>query len=113
MSCQGDCLTIPPDLKREGCCADVRKPCTFHEGYSDGWDAHARSLGVDGLPVRQVSPWGTLEHGVAGATYAADDDPRYPIGVVPRDDGSSEPEGFIDLETGAFLDGAMGRGILA
>jgi hypothetical protein len=24
---------------REGCCADWPKPCSYHEGYADGWEA--------------------------------------------------------------------------
>ena len=37
-------MTVEPTLRREGCCADVRKPCTYHEGYLDGWDAAFAAL---------------------------------------------------------------------
>lgn len=37
-------MTIHPELKREGCCADTRKPCSYHEGYADGWDANERRI---------------------------------------------------------------------
>lgn len=27
-------------MRREDCwCADKRKPCSYHEGYDDGWEA--------------------------------------------------------------------------
>lgn len=27
-----------PSERRAGCCADWPKPCSYHEGYIDGWD---------------------------------------------------------------------------
>jgi len=26
-------------MSREGCCADTRKPCPYHQGYQDALDA--------------------------------------------------------------------------
>lgn len=37
-----------PDEARIGCyCENLRKPCTYHEGYADGWEALMQALNVD------------------------------------------------------------------
>lgn len=28
----------PPPTFRDGCCADRRKPCPYHQAYADGWE---------------------------------------------------------------------------
>ena len=36
-------ISLPPlgdQILRSGCCADRRKPCPYHEGYIDGYEAH-------------------------------------------------------------------------
>lgn len=40
------CCSGGPGVSRDrkGCCEDWPKPCTYHEGFQDGWDAHEQEL---------------------------------------------------------------------
>lgn len=48
-----------PDEARVGCCGEYRKPCTYHEGYGDGWEA-AEQLGAT-ADLDTPAPWEQMD----------------------------------------------------